>query len=112
MLVEFGIGNARKVSPLLKALNSHLFVGLDISRSALEDALHGLALMNIRRPPCWASAATTASRALSQHPRLEGQRRIGFFPGSSLGNFSGEEAVAVAATVPTAAPRWTSAARA
>ena len=46
VLVEFGIGNARKVSPLLKALNSDLFVGLDISRTALRDALDNCRFAN------------------------------------------------------------------
>ena len=31
--------------------------------------------------------------ALPNHPLLRGQRRLGFFPGSSLGNFTQEEAV-------------------
>jgi len=31
--------------------------------------------------------------ALPAHPLLEGQRRLGFFPGSSLGNFSRQDAI-------------------
>ena len=95
VLVEFGIGNARKVSPLLKALNSDLFVGLDISRSALRDALHGLSHEHPQTTMLGVCCDHSQLSDLPQHPRLEGQRRIGFFPGSSLGNFSGEEAVAL-----------------
>ena len=39
VVVEFGIGNAKKVDPLLKALRPKPFVALDISRSALDDSL-------------------------------------------------------------------------
>ena len=35
----------------------------------------------------------TRLEQLPPHPALDGQRRIGFFPGSSLGNFTPEEAV-------------------
>ena len=43
LVVEFGIGNARKVDPLLTALGSSVFAALDISLSALKEALSGLA---------------------------------------------------------------------
>ena len=43
VVVEFGIGNAKKVDPLLRALRPKTFVALDISRSALEHSLTGLA---------------------------------------------------------------------
>ena len=94
-LVEFGIGNARKVSPLLKALNSDLFVGLDISREALRDALNGLSREHPETTMLGICCDHSQLDALPQHPRLDGRRRIGFFPGSSLGNFSGPEAVAL-----------------
>ena len=95
VLVEFGIGNARKVSPLLKALNSDLFVGLDISRDALRDALNGLSREHPQTTMLGICCDHSQLDALPQHPRLHGRRRIGFFPGSSLGNFSGEDAVAL-----------------
>ena len=43
LVVEFGIGNARKVDPLLTALGSSVFAALDVSLSALKEALSGLA---------------------------------------------------------------------
>ena len=43
VVVEFGIGNARKVDPLLAKIQPPAFVALDISRSALEQSLAGLA---------------------------------------------------------------------
>jgi len=93
--VEFGIGNARKVSPLLKALNSDLFVGLDISRTALRDALEGLGREHPKSTMLGICCDHSQLTDLPLHPLLDGQRRIGFFPGSSLGNFSGDNAVAL-----------------
>ena len=95
VLVEFGIGNAHKVSPLLKAMQSDLFVGLDISRSALRDALHGLGRAHPQTTMLGICCDHSQLTDLPQHPRLDGQRRIGFFPGSSLGNFNRDEAVAL-----------------
>ena len=95
VLVEFGIGNARKVSPLLKALNSDLFVGLDISHTALRNALEGLGREHPQSTMLGVCCDHSQLTDLPHHPLLDGRRRIGFFPGSSLGNFSGDNAVAL-----------------
>lgn len=95
VLVEFGVGNSRKVSPLLKALNSDLFVGLDISRDALRDTLEVLSRSHPQTTMLGICCDHSQLENLPQHPRLTGRRRIGFFPGSSLGNFSGDKAVAL-----------------
>ena len=94
MVVEFGIGNARKVDPLLTALGSSVFAALDISLSALEEALSALAMRHPNTTMVGICCDHTRLQQLPSHPALEGQQRIGFFPGSSLGNFSPEEAVA------------------
>ena len=95
VIVEFGIGNARKVDPLLQAIQPSTFVALEISRSALETALTGLddahPGINMLGICCDHSNLQT----LPEHPWLKQQRRIGFFPGSSLGNFQPEDAVAL-----------------
>ena len=93
LVVEFGIGNARKVDPLLTALDSSVFAALDISLSALDDALGGLAARHPSTAMVGICCDHTQLRQLPQHPALEGQPRIGFFPGSSLGNFTPNEAV-------------------
>ena len=89
-MVEFGIDNARKVDPLVTALGSSVFAALDISLSALKEALAG-------RHPNTAMVGIccvhTRLEQLPQRPAPDGQRRIGFFPGSSLGNFTPVEAV-------------------
>ena len=94
LVVEFGIGNARKVDPLLTALGSSVFAALDISLSALEEALSGLAAKHPTTAMVGVCCDHTRLQQLPQHPALDGERRIGFFPGSSLGNFTTEEAVA------------------
>jgi dimethylhistidine N-methyltransferase len=94
LVVEFGIGNARKVDPLLTALGSSVFAALDISLSALEEALSGLAAQHPNTAMVGICCDHTRLQQLPQHPALDGERRIGFFPGSSLGNFTTEEAVA------------------
>ena len=93
LVVEFGIGNARKVDPLLTALGSSVFAALDISLSALEEALSGLAAKHPNTAMVGVCCDHTRLQKLPQHPALDGERRIGFFPGSSLGNFTTEEAV-------------------
>ena len=95
VMVEFGIGNAHKVSPLLKALKSDLFVGLDISRTALRDALEGLGREHPQTTMLGICCDHSQLADLPPHPLLDGRRRIGFFPGSSLGNFSLDNAVAL-----------------
>ena len=93
LIVEFGIGNARKVDPLLTALGSSVFVALDISLSALKEALSSLAARHPNTAMVGICCDHTRLKQLPQHPALDGQRRIGFFPGSSLGNFTPEQAV-------------------
>ncbi|WP_115024836.1 L-histidine N(alpha)-methyltransferase [Synechococcus sp. UW69] len=93
LVVECGIGNARKVDPLLTALGSSVFAALDISLSALEEALSGLAARHPKTAMVGICCDHTRLQQLPPHPALEKQRRIGFFPGSSLGNFTPEDAV-------------------
>jgi L-histidine N-alpha-methyltransferase len=95
VVVEFGIGNARKVDPLLTALRPPAFIALDISRTALEDSLSALAEGHRDIPMLGICCDHSTLDALPHHPRLQGERRIGFFPGSSLGNFQPQDAVSV-----------------
>ena len=93
VVVEFGIGNAKKVDPLLRALQPKTFVALDISRSALEHSLTGLAAQHPATQMLGICCDHSQLQDLPTHPWLTGERRIGFFPGSSLGNFTPKEAV-------------------
>ena len=93
VVVEFGIGNAKKVDPLLRALQPKTFVALDISRSALEHSLTGLAVQHPTTQMLGICCDHSQLQDLPTHPWLTGERRIGFFPGSSLGNFTPKDAV-------------------
>lgn len=95
-LLEFGAGSARKVSPLLEAIEAAgrppAYVALDISAAHLQQACGRLQ----RRHPAAAIAGICCDysqlQALPEHPLLSGSTHLGFFPGSSLGNFEPEAA--------------------
>ena len=93
VVVEFGIGNAKKVDPLLRTMLPKTFVALDISRSALEDSLTGLESQHPAIQMLGICCDHSQLEGLPTHPWLIGERRIGFFPGSSLGNFTPKDAV-------------------
>lgn len=85
-VIEYGSGSGRKTRILLKALEPVAYVPIDISREQLRATASGIA----RDFPGLAVTAMCAdySRALTL-PRLDGsRRRIVYFPGSTIGNFS------------------------
>ena len=92
VLVEFGAGNARKVSPLLEALRPPAYVALDISADHLGPACQELQTRHPAVPVLGICCDYTQLHQLPDHPLLNEQRRLGFYPGSSLGNFSLPEA--------------------
>lgn len=91
-LVEYGAGALRKVRLLLDALprDSVQFVPVDISGPHLLSACDGLAsdYPGLAIHPLVADF--TRQHALPARPA--GARRVGFFPGSSIGNFTPAEA--------------------
>ncbi|MFN9547041.1 MAG: L-histidine N(alpha)-methyltransferase [Cyanobacteriota bacterium] len=93
-LVEFGAGNGRKVSPLLEARRQSACVALDISSEHLSRACAGLRERHPGLPILGICCDYSALTALPDHPLLR-QPRIGFYPGSSLGNFDPQEARAL-----------------
>ncbi|WP_254987850.1 L-histidine N(alpha)-methyltransferase [Cyanobium sp. ATX 6E8] len=92
VLVEFGAGNARKVGPLLEALRPPAYVALDISADHLGPACRELQARHPAVPVLGICCDYSQLHRLPEHPLLNGQRRLGFYPGSSIGNFSPEEA--------------------
>lgn len=88
-VVEFGAGSATKTPLLLSATASPTYVPVDISGAFLEQAAIGLrsALAGVEVIPVVADF----TRALDL-PRLDGPL-IGFFPGSTIGNFDPARAV-------------------
>ncbi|WP_255442858.1 L-histidine N(alpha)-methyltransferase [Synechococcus sp. NOUM97013] len=93
VIVEFGAGSARKVGPLLEAMQPSAYVALDISAAHLQQATAALQSAYPAVPMLGICCDHSRLEALPDHTLLQGQRRLGFFPGSSLGNFTQEEAV-------------------
>ncbi len=93
-LIEFGSGSSQKVRILLDAMPQlTTYVGLDISKQHLQssclqlvDDYPGLEAIAI-------CADYTQPLQLPTIPMLAGKRRVGFFPGSSLGNLEPAEAI-------------------
>ncbi|MFN9623797.1 MAG: L-histidine N(alpha)-methyltransferase [Cyanobacteriota bacterium] len=91
VLVEFGAGNGRKVSPILDAGRQAAYVALDISADHLSLACESLRQRHPGLPILGICCDYSILEALPDHPLLR-QPRIGFYPGSSLGNFDPPEA--------------------
>jgi dimethylhistidine N-methyltransferase len=85
-LVEFGAGSARKVSPLLEARQQGAYVALDISAEHLADACERLQRRHPWLPVLGICCDYSTLTALPPHPLLQSPL-LGFYPGSSLGNF-------------------------
>ena len=96
-LVEFGAGSARKVAPLLQALSDPAYVALDISAEHLEAACARLQRRFPAVPVLGVCCDYSQLEALPEHPLLSGTAHLGFFPGSSLGNFEPAAAQALLA---------------
>ncbi|WP_397546220.1 L-histidine N(alpha)-methyltransferase [Rhodothermus marinus] len=92
-LVEYGSGSSRKTRLLLNQLETPVvYVPVDISRSALKQAMRALQRHYPTlciRPVC---ADYTRPFPLPEVSK-KARRRIGFFPGSTIGNFEPEEAL-------------------
>jgi len=109
VLVEFGAGSARKVGPLLEAMarqaaptaspapGQPAYVALDISASHLQEACDRLQRRHPQVPMLGICCDYSQLEALPSHPLLNGQAHLGFFPGSSLGNFEPAAAEALLA---------------
>lgn len=91
-LVEYGSGSSVKTRLLLDAMRDlHAYVPIDISRQHLDATARRLRedYPGLRVDPV--SGDYMALDALP--PAINGARRIGFFPGSTIGNLTPDEAV-------------------
>jgi dimethylhistidine N-methyltransferase len=91
-LIEFGSGSSRKTELLLDALPAlHAYLPIDISSPALRDAVRRLRKsrpeLNVVPVCADFSKPLALPAALAAHPR------IGFFPGSTIGNLTTDAAV-------------------
>ena len=91
VLVEFGSGSSRKTELVLAALEApRAYVPIDVSPSALDEARARLE----RRFPGLEILTVNASfcEALRLPARVLPHRKLGFFPGSTIGNFDPPDA--------------------
>jgi len=90
LLLELGSGASKKVRLLLESLRPNRYMGVDISREFLIESTTRLA----RDYPWLDVHATCAdfSQGLSLDHCPDDARKVAFFPGSSIGNFTPTEA--------------------
>ena len=92
-LVEFGSGSSWKIRKLLDSGSSiKAYTAIDISKEHLLDSCVALADEYVNLPVSAICADYTRKLRLPALP-LNGCKKVGFFPGSSIGNFSREDAV-------------------
>jgi L-histidine N-alpha-methyltransferase len=92
-LIEFGSGASQKVRILLQSLDRPTaYVPVDISREHLRDAAGSLAEEFPSVPVIAVCADYTRPFPLPPLPGSRG-KRVGFFPGSTIGNFTRDGAV-------------------
>lgn len=89
MLIEYGSGSSEKIRILLESLRPSIYAPLDISRDYLAQAAKALG----QEYP-WLEVHATCVDFTEDFvlPFKADQRRVSFFPGSSIGNFGREEA--------------------
>ena len=91
ILVEFGSGSSRKTSLLLSALGEvSAYVPIDIAAESLREAAEWLSGQHDGLTILPVIADFTATRVLP--PIVRGQKRLGFFSGSTIGNLTHDEA--------------------
>lgn len=89
-LIDLGAGNCVKAAKLLPALRPAQYVAVDISVDFLRDSLASLQLRFPDLPML--GLGQDFSRRLALPAAVRSERRLFFYPGSSLGNFTPAEA--------------------
>ena len=93
-VLEYGSGSGRKTRLLLSALRPGAYVAIDISGEQLHEALSGLAAAFPDVRMVGICADYTHALPAAPLSALDGSRRVVFFPGSTIGNFTPREALA------------------
>jgi L-histidine N-alpha-methyltransferase len=95
LVVEFGAGSAEKVSPLLDAMANPSYVAIDISAEHLQQAGDRLQERHPDVPMLGICADYSQPLELRLPATWSNKPMVGFFPGSSLGNFEPDAAISV-----------------
>lgn len=92
-LIEFGSGSSVKVRSLLESIRPKAYMPIDISKEHLENSMKAMS-----QEYSWLDIRATCmdySEGFSLPWSPENAKRVVFFPGSSLGNFDPEHALAL-----------------
>lgn len=92
-LIDLGAGNCAKAARLFAALRPRQYVPVDISVDFLRDAVS--ALQRSHPDIGMVGVGADFSAALPLPPQVRRERRLFFYPGSSIGNFSPDHALAM-----------------
>lgn len=96
-LIDLGAGNCEKARALFAPLAPRQYVAVDISSEYLDRALTGLVAAFPGIDMVHVRADLTAGLVLPESVR--GERRVFFYPGSSIGNFDPQDALALLSRV-------------
>ena len=100
VLIEPGSGNSRKVRVLLDSLKPRAYIPIDISKDYLRSTSRHIAAEYPWLEVHAVCADYTAEFTLPDGPDgPEGGAVVAFFPGSTIGNFEPEQAVAFLRTI-------------
>lgn len=93
LLIEYGAGSGRKTRLLIEALAPAAYLAIDISRSALTQCASSLAASYPRVEVAAVCADYARPLALPLLDGAQARRRVIYFPGSTIGNFTRQEAL-------------------
>jgi dimethylhistidine N-methyltransferase len=102
-LIEFGSGVSRKSRLLIAAARPAVYVPIDIARETLRLAAEGVRQSFPGLPVVAVCADYSVAFELPSLAQYRPRRRAIFFPGSTIGNFDPEEAIAFLANARTLA---------
>lgn len=92
ILIEFGSGSNRKIRCLLDHLQPAAYIAIDISREPLLAACGELSQLYPSLPITAVCADYSQAFGWDEVQDVQGRRKIAFFPGSTIGNFTPEDA--------------------
>jgi dimethylhistidine N-methyltransferase len=93
LLIEYGAGSGRKTRVLIEALAPAAYVAIDISRTALQQCAAELAAAYPKVKVAAVCADYSRPIDLPVIDGIQHQRRVIYFPGSTIGNFTRPDAL-------------------
>lgn len=91
-LIDLGAGNCAKAASLFNALEPSQYVAIDISADFLREALGNLQQQHPALPML--GLGSDFSSSLDLPSQVQAEQRLFFYPGSSIGNFTPDAALA------------------